>query len=118
DTFEFVDRGGRIQLTSSLRLSPTFEPLHFRAQGRTYRCVNVDAEVDVEGRTARVRNLGDSATVRVPQSFFAIAGYAPLDLQALLVRYWETHDRPGAIAVVPGDPTTTVSVEARGDAKL
>ncbi len=28
------------------------------------------------------------------------------------------HDRPGAIVAVPGDPTTNVMVEARGDAKL
>jgi len=118
DTFEFVDRGGRIQLTSSARFTAAFETLHLRTQGRTYRFVNVDAEVDVEGHTARVRSLGDSARVSVSTSFFAIAGYAPLELQAELVRYWEAHDKPKAIVAAPGDPTTTVTVEANGDAQL
>ena len=118
DTFEFVDRGGRIQLASSLRFTPAFEPLHLRSVGRTYRFVNVDAEVDVEGRTARVRNLGDSANVSVSSSFFTVAGYAPLELQALLIRYWEAHGRPATIVAVPGDPTTNLTVEEHGEAAL
>lgn len=118
DTFEFVDRGGRIQLASSLRFTPAFEPLHLRSVGRTYRFVNVDAEVDVDGRTARVHSLGDSASVRVSSSFFTVAGYAPLELQALLIRYWEAHGRPATIVAVPGDPTTIVTVADRREATL
>ena len=118
DTFEFVDRGGRVQLVSSGQFSPTLEPRRFHATGRTYRFVNVDADVQVDSARVHVRNLGDSATFAKPRNFFAIASYAPLELQALLVRYWETHGRPKAIVAAPGDPTTLVTVEDLGVAHL
>lgn len=118
DTFAFTDRGGRVQLMSTVRLTRSFEPLHLHAVGRTYRFVNVDADVVVDGKRAHVRNLGDSAAIDVPKAFFAVAGYAPLELQALLVRYWETHGRPTSITAAPGDPTTTVSVEDLGTVRL
>src|SRR5215831_6396688 len=114
DTFEFLDRGGRVQLTSSFRFTPGGEPIHFRAIGRTYRFVNVDADVSVGGSRARVRNLDDSTTVDVRTPFFTIAGYAPLEMQVLLVRYWESHGRPTAVVTMPGDPTTSVTVEDLG----
>jgi hypothetical protein len=47
DTFAFTDRSGRTQLVSSFRFTPKFEPLHLRSAGRTYRFVNVDAEVTI-----------------------------------------------------------------------
>ena len=118
DTFAFTDRGGRVQLVSSARVTRSFESLHLHAVGRTYRFVNVDADVAVDGKRAHVRNLGDSATIDVPKAFFAIAGYAPLEAQALLVRYWETHGRPASIVTAPGDPTTTVAVEDLGAVRL
>jgi imidazolonepropionase-like amidohydrolase len=118
DTFEFTDRGGRVQLTSALRLSSALEPRSLRSSGRTYRFVNVDAEVNVDGDRVRVRNLGDTSTFARPKNFFAIAGYAPLESQALLIRYWQTHGRPNEIITAPGDPTTTVRVEDLGAVTL
>jgi len=118
DSFEFVDRGGRVQLASTLQFTPAFEPLHLRSVGRTYRFVNVDADVLVDGKRVHSRSLDDSVTVAVPRDFFAIASYAPLELQALLVRYWDTHGRPKRIVTVPGDPTTSVIVEDLGAARI
>ncbi|HEV8215280.1 MAG TPA: amidohydrolase family protein [Gemmatimonadaceae bacterium] len=118
DTFAFIDRGARVQLASALRLTPTLEPLTLRSTGRTYRFVNVDAEVNVDGNRVRVHSLGDSASFARPPHFFAIAGYAPLEAQALLIRYWQTHGRPREIVTAPADPTTTVRVEDLGDARL
>src|SRR3954468_19647261 len=46
DTFEFTDRGGRVQLASLLSFTGAFAPLHLRAVGRSYRFVNIDADVD------------------------------------------------------------------------
>ena len=118
DTFEFVDRGGRVQLAASLRFTRTLEPMHLHSVGRTYRFVNVDADVAVDGGRVHVRNLDDSVTFGVPKPFFAVAGYAPLEVQALLVRYWETHGRPKSIATAPGEPTTTVTIEDLGPVNL
>jgi len=118
DTFTFTDRGGRSQLASSFRFTTKFEPLHLRSAGRTYRFVNVDAEIAVDGARTTVHSLGDSATIATPKTFFTIAGYAPLVLQSLLVQYWETHGRPGRIAIVPGDSTAWISIEALGAARI
>ena len=118
DTFEFTDRGGRVQLASSLRLTSTLEPISLHSSGRTYRFVNVDADVNVDGDRVHARSLGDSVTFARPASFFAIAGYAPLQAQALLIRYWQTHVRPPVIVTAPGNPTTTVRVEDLGAVSL
>jgi len=118
DTFAFTDRGGRVQLASALQFTPAFEPVHLHSTGRTYRFVNVDADVVVQGGRAHIRNLDDSATVDVPRAFFAIAGYAPLEIQALLIRYWQAHGRPQAVVTAPGDPTTTVAIGDLGAARF
>jgi imidazolonepropionase-like amidohydrolase len=118
DTFAFTDRGGRTQLVSSFGFGSTFEPLHLRSTGRTYRFVNVDAEVTVADGRANVRSLDDSAMVATPKDFFTAASYAPLVLQALLVRYWEAHGRPARIAILPGDSSAWVSIQALGAARI
>jgi len=100
DTFAFTDRGGRVQLVSELRHGRSFESLHLRSVGRTYRFVNVDADMEV------------------PKGVFAVASYAPLEIQALLVRYWETHGRPKTIAIAPGDSTAKATIEFLGEARV
>lgn len=118
DTFEFVDRGGRVQLASTMRLTAAFAPLDLHATGRTYRFLNVEADVVVDGDRVHVRNLGDTATFKLPRDFFPVAGYAPLEGQALLVRFWEARGRPKMLASAPGDPTTTITIEDLGAVKL
>lgn len=118
DTFAFVDRGGRVELASSLTFTPGFVPLHLESSGRTYRFVNVDADVAIDGGRVHVKSLGDSMTFGTPATFFPVASYAPLEGQALLVRYWETHGRPKAVVTAPADPTTTVTVEDLGAVRL
>ncbi|HUQ80078.1 MAG TPA: amidohydrolase family protein [Gemmatimonadaceae bacterium] len=118
DSFEFVDRGGRVQLASTMRFTREFEPLHLRSVGRTYRFVNVDAEVLVDGKRVHGRSLDDSVTIVLPRDFFPIASYAPLALQALLVRYWDTHGRPKRIMTVPGEPTSSVIIDDLGAVRI
>ncbi len=114
DSFDFTDRGGRIQLQTAMRMATDLTPVSLRAKGKSYRFVNIDADVQAQGTDAIVHNLGDSARVSLPPRFFTIAGYAPLAAQALLVRYWESHGRPRTIAAVPANPINTVVVEYRG----
>src|SRR4051794_26130886 len=61
--FDFTDRGGRVQLAATLRTRPDFTPLAFKATGKSYRFVNVDSEVRVEGSDAIVRADGGEARV-------------------------------------------------------
>ncbi len=46
--FDFTDRGGRVQLASTLRTALDLTPIHFTAKGKSYRFVNVDSDVTIE----------------------------------------------------------------------
>ena len=112
--FDFTDRSGRVQLAATLQTAADLTPLHFSAKGKSYRFVNVDSDVTVDGRDARVRADGGEARVALPEQFFTVDGYAPFSAQMLLLRYWQQHGRPRALTTVPGLPTNDVFIEDRG----
>jgi imidazolonepropionase-like amidohydrolase len=112
--FDFTDRGGRVQLTATLRTKPDFTPVLFRAKGKSYRFVNVDSEVQVDGTDAVVRADGVEQRVTLPPRFFTVDGYAPFAAQMLLLRYWKQHGQPRVVQTVPGLPTNDVIIEPRG----
>ncbi len=115
--FDFTDRGGRVQLAATLRTKPDLTPVHFSAKGRTYRFVNVDSDIAIDGARARVRADGHEAAVTLPKTFYTVDGYAPFSAQMLLLRYWQTHGKPRVLATVPalsGDQFNEVIIEARG----
>ena len=112
--FEFTDRGGRVQLAAKLRTAADLTPIHFTAKGKSYRFVNVDSEIDVTGREARVRADEGEARVALPAQFYTVDGYAPFSAQMLMLRYWMRHGRPRVLATVPGLPTNDVIIESRG----
>jgi imidazolonepropionase-like amidohydrolase len=111
---DFTDRGGRIQLTSQMTTAADLTPTLFRAKGKSYRFVNVDSEIRIEGRTAQVRADGKENRVPLPEHFFAVDGYAPFAAQMLLVRYWNEHGQPRVLQTVPGLPLNDVIIEHRG----
>jgi imidazolonepropionase-like amidohydrolase len=111
---DFTDRGGRVQLASTLRTMPDFTPVMFRAKGKSYRFVNVDSEITITGRDAVVRSGAETQRVSLPLAFFTVDGYAPFAAQMLLVRYWQQHGRPRIVQTVPGLPLNDVIIEHRG----
>lgn len=111
---EIVERGTRLSLTSTLSLAVDLTPIRFRSQGRSYRFVNVDAEVTVTDGLAQVTSMGATSEVRVPASFFPARSWAPVASRAWLIEYWERRGRPAAIALLPGDPDSTIAVTFRG----
>ncbi|HEV3139309.1 MAG TPA: amidohydrolase family protein [Vicinamibacterales bacterium] len=112
--FDFTDRGGRIQLASTLKTRDDLTPIRFTAKGRSYRYVNVDSDVAVDGGHAMVRADGKEQRVDLPPVFYTVDGYAPLSAQMLLLRYWSRHGRPHTMPTVPGLPTNDVAIELRG----
>src|SRR5688572_22909027 len=88
---ELVDRGTRLQLTASLEMSPGGTARHFRASGKSYRFVNVDAEVTITGASARVMTMGETSEVPVPPAWFPARSWAPVAARASLIDYWEKH---------------------------
>ncbi len=112
---ELVDRGTRLQLTASLSVLADGTPRHFKAAGKSYRFVNVDAEITVTGQTARVTSMGESTDVAVPAAWFPARSWAPVAARASLIDYWERHGRPAGIALLPGDADSRIQVTFRGD---
>ena len=99
-----------------------FTPLSFEANGKSYRFVNVDSSVRVEGSDAVV-----SATVRadgapesrvtLPAQFFTVDGYAPFAAQMLLLRYWKQHGQPRAFSAPSPASRPTTSSSRRADGR-
>src|SRR5262249_47827474 len=67
--FDFTDRGGRVQLTAMLRTARDYTPTAFKAVGKSYRFVNVDSEVRIDGGAALVHADGRDARVPLPPQF-------------------------------------------------
>jgi len=111
---DLTERGGRLQVASSLRATSDLTPVEFTVKGKSYRFVNVDAAVKVAGGMATVTNLGETKTFEAPRRFFTAQSYAPLAARALLLRYWDSHGRPASLPVIPGEPTREVRIEQRG----
>ena len=112
--FDFTDRGGRVQLAATLRTKADYTPLSFKATGKSYRFVNVDSDVRIDGGDAIVKADGTESRVPLSAPFYTVDGYAPFAAQMLLLRYWKQHGQPHLIRTVPGLPVNDVIVEPRG----
>ena len=111
---DLTERGGRLQVSSSLTLGADLTPSAFEVKGKSYRFVNADASVKVTGGMATVTSLGQTKTFEAPRRFFTAQTYSPLSARALLVRYWQRNGRLASLPVLPGEPARDVRIEARG----
>ena len=111
---ELTERGSKLQLVSTLATTGDFTPTRFTSKGKSYRFVNVDTDVTVNGGLANVMNLGTASQLPLPQRYFTATSYGPLSGRAVLVRYWEAHGRPARISLLPRDGDRDVVIEYRG----
>ena len=109
--FKFTDRGGAVPLTTLFRYAPDGAPLSFAIRGRTSRSTRIDDSVAVRADSILVRDRDRWTAFPRPVSFFTIAGYAPVAMQMLMVRYWAAHGSPNELPAFPGSP---VRIEPRG----
>ncbi len=109
--FKFTDRGAPVPLDATFRCAPDLTPRAFEIKGRTSRSSRIDDDVIVGMTTSRVRNRDSWSEIATPPGAFTIAGYAPVTMQMLMVRFWSSHGTPSAIPTLPGG---TVRVEPRG----
>jgi imidazolonepropionase-like amidohydrolase len=112
-TFHFEDRGTAIDLTASLDLA-SGAVTHFLIKGRNYRLFRSDAEVSVSGGRAHIRDLTQERDLEIGgRPFFPVDNYAPVGVQAQLIKYWLRQGRPAAIEAPPAG---TVRITSRGKA--
>jgi imidazolonepropionase-like amidohydrolase len=105
--FAFTDRWTRVPLTATLKAGDDYTPQSFTIQGKTSRMSGIDSSVEISGSNATVHQGNsqgdgkDTRTVAVPQTFFTIAGYAPVAMQMALIRYWRSHGSPAHLTALP-----------------
>lgn len=111
---DLTERGSRLQLASTLGTTADFTPTRFTSKGNSYRFVNVATDISVTGNVATVANLGVHSEIPVPPQYFTATSYSPLAGRALLIRYWEAHQRPPRIPLLPGSTDRAAVIEYRG----
>ena len=109
--FKFTDRGGPVPLAVIFESSSDLTPAAFGIRGRTSRSSRIDDSVVVGTDSIRLRDGDAWTTLPRPATFFTIAGYAPVTMQMLMVRFWASHGSPGELPRVPG---SAVRIEPRG----
>lgn len=109
-----VDRGTPLSVDASVALGSDLRPVRFRASGRSYRFVAVDADVTWRGEAAAVRTAFDTSEVAHAGDAFPAQGWPPMSARALLVRAWERRGRPARIPLLPGDGAHVARIAARG----
>jgi len=99
--FEFTDRGSRVPLDATFRGHEDLSPISFDIKGGTSRISQIDDRVEVDPSKIRVRNDKTWTEQPRPASFFTIAGYSPITMQMLLLRYWSSHGQPATLPAFP-----------------
>ena len=101
----------RPSLTATLRTSRDLTPERFEIKGVKATEVKINTSVEVRGRVADVREGDRTRQVSVPERFFTLAGYAPVTLEMMLVRYWLSHRQKDPLKILPGGEAI---IERRG----
>lgn len=114
--FKFTDRGTAVPLTASLKSKSDGTPISFQIKGNNSRMSNLDRAVEVNGDQIRVRDRDEWKEGATPEQFFTIAGYSPVTVQMLLVRYWSSHGFPKELAIFPQGHN--IWIEPRGQDKI
>src|SRR6266850_10630 len=88
-------------LNVTLRMKSDLTPQQFEIKGIRPLEVPIDTSVTVQGNTATVREDKTIRQVPVSENFFTLAGYAPVTIEMMLVRYWLEHNLKGPIKLLP-----------------
>jgi imidazolonepropionase-like amidohydrolase len=114
--FKFTDRGTDVPLSASFHGKSDLTPVAFEIKGKNSRLSEIDRAVEVNGEQIRVRDREEWKEGETPQEFFTVAGYAPVTMQMLMVRYWASHGTPKELAIFPEG--RNLWIEPRGQDKI
>ncbi len=109
--FKFTDRGSPVPLTATLKTNINLTPESFEIKGNTARGSTIDTSIQINGKSASIREGKETRNANVPAKFFTIAGYAPTVLQQMLMRYLAKNKIKSALETLPSG---AVTVEKRG----
>jgi imidazolonepropionase-like amidohydrolase len=99
--FSFSDRGEKVPLEATFTGGSDLSPISFAVDGKNCRQCEIHRGAEVRGDRLRLREQDRWTEVHRPAQFFTVAGYAPVTLQELLLRYWSSHGTPPDLAIPP-----------------
>ena len=91
-SFEDSDRGVISRLETRLRLRDDLRPLLFESKGKPERDSSIDVRIEVDPAA--------------PERVFALARFAPISVQMMLVRYWKRDPRKTILRLPDNVPVT------------
>lgn len=91
----------KITLSATLTLKLDLTPVAFEIKGTKLSGIETDSSIEIHGREASVREGKETHRLALPTRFFTIAGYAPMAVEMMLVRYWLRHRLAGPLKIVP-----------------
>lgn len=108
--FQFTDRGNTVPLSTTFRAAEDWTPQSFKINGKTARPVTIDQSISIkDGAVSRRSRDKQAPDTPLPSgSFFTIAGYAPVTMQMLMVRYWANHGSPSQLAILPSNGSVKI----------
>jgi imidazolonepropionase-like amidohydrolase len=98
-------------LAATLRVRRDLTPERFEIVGMKPSNSKIDTSIEIKGGIADVREGKQTRQIPVPARFFTVAGYAPLAIEMMLLRYCVTNGVKGALKILPAGEVT---VEHRG----
>ena len=102
--YDYVDRGRRNRTQLTMNVASDYAMKSFEIARVTDTSRTVATAVRFDGARATVTRGGKSSDVTIPSTAYVVSSYAPTAQHLALIRYWESHGRPKAISIVPGDP--------------
>jgi imidazolonepropionase-like amidohydrolase len=102
-------------LVATLRVRQDLTPERFEIAGIKPSKSRVDTLIEIKDRKASVRQDKQTREIPVPAHFFTAAGYAPLAMEMMLVRYYVSEGIKGPLKILPAGEVT---LEHRGRDKV
>ncbi|HVG21265.1 MAG TPA: amidohydrolase family protein [Blastocatellia bacterium] len=109
-TFALPGMEAEKPLAATLRVRRDLTPERFEIAGMKPSNSQADISIEIKGRTASVREGKQAREVAVPARFFTVAGYAPLAIEMMLVRYCVSK----GVVRLETLPAGEVTIEHRG----
>ena len=121
DNFLFTDRGTKVPLKTTFLADHEFRPLTLATDGSSSRISELHDTLEMAGDHVRLTRNGATSEIPAVKDVFFIDGYSPVEMQELMMRFWNAHGRPASMAILPAGtvtirPAATISVRNRNGA--
>ena len=113
DNFLFTDRGTKVPLKTTFLADHEFRPLTLATDGSSSRISELHDTLEMAGDHVRLTRNGVTSEIPAVKDVFFVDGYSPVEMQELMMRFWNAHGRPASMAILPAGTVTIRPVGVR-----